>query len=325
MFINILLLLVKRKLTRQTWITLKINYIKQNCKSILHKIDSPRLPFKWGANPYRGCLHSCIYCYARYTHSYLELDPECDFETTIIVKKNAAKILRKELSHPKWQKELVNLGSVCDPYQPIERKEQITRDMLKEFHRFRSPVTIATKSSLITRDKDILAEIASESFLEVVFSISTLDDEIAKKIDPRVLPVKHRLEAISELRSENVRVGVLLMPIIPFLNDSEEEINSLYKAVFEAGANFVIPGILYLMGSSKTRFLDFIANKYPNLYEKFKRFYLKRSPPQDYKEKIYKIFKDSARKYNFDEARSHHSKLPKIDQKTIDQWFLEKE
>jgi DNA repair photolyase len=197
--------------------------------------------------------------------------------------------------------------------------------MLKEFHRFHNPVTVATKSSLITRDKDILADMASESFLEVVFSISTLDDEIAKKIEPRVLSVKQRLEAISELRSVDVRVGVLLMPIIPFINDTEEEIDSLYKAIFNAGANFVIPGILYLMGPSKTRFLDFIKEKYPNLEEKFKQFYQKRSPPQKYKEKIYKIFKDSKKKYKFDDIRSHYSKLPKIDQKTIDQWFVEKE
>ncbi len=304
---------------------MKINYIEQNCKNILHKIDSPRLPFKWGANPYRGCFHSCLYCYARYTHSYLELDPEHDFETTIFLKKNAAKILRKELSHPKWQKELVNLGSVCDPYQPIERKEQITREMLKEFYRFHNPLIVATKSPLVTRDKDILANMASESFLEVVFSISTLDEDITKKIEPRVVSAKHRLQAISKLRSENIRVGVLLMPIIPLINDSNEEIDALYREIHEAGANFVIPGILYLMGPSKTRFLDFIAEKFPDINERFKQFYQKRSPPQDYKNKIYRIFKESKRKYKFEDIRPYYSKLTKINQKTIDQWFVEKE
>ncbi|NHJ47887.1 MAG: radical SAM protein [Asgard group archaeon] len=305
-------------------IQLPIKYLEQNCKSILHKFDKPSLPFNWGANPYRGCLHSCIYCFARYTHSYLEMDPEHDFDTTIIVKKNAAKILRKELSKPKWKKELVNLGSICDPYQPIEREQEITRAMLKEFRRFRNPITIATKSPLITRDIDIIADMMSDTHVEVVISLSTLNEDLRRQIEPRTFSTIKRLQAVSKLRSSNIRVGVLLMPIIPYLNDSAEEIDALYKAISEAGANFVIHGLLYLIGPSKTRFLEFISKQYPELKEKFDEFYVKRSPPGGYKEKIHNLFKESRLKYNFQEGISDYSKLPKVDQKTIDQWFIKK-
>ncbi|MBK5112475.1 MAG: radical SAM protein [Candidatus Heimdallarchaeota archaeon] len=279
---------------------LKVTYIEQNCKSILHRIDSPRLPFSWGANPYRGCLHSCIYCFARYTHSYLELDPEHEFETTIIVKKNAAKILRKELANPKWKKELVNLGSVCDPYQPIERKYEITREMLKEFQRYKTPLTVATKSTLVTRDKDILAEMSRDAYVDVVISISSINDQIRKMVEPRTSSTQKRLDAISELRESGVTVGVLLMPIIPFLNDTESEIEALFKVVSDTGANYVIPGILYLMGSTKKRFFEFIEKHYPELDEKYKLFYKRRSPPKDYREKINQLFKQYRVKYNLD-------------------------
>jgi len=302
-------------------IPLNITYVEQNCKSILHKIDSLRLPFKWGANPYRGCVHSCLYCFARYTHSYLQLDPEREFETKIIVKNNASQILRKELSNPKWKRELVNLGSICDPYQPIERSKNITRDMLKEFRRHRNPLTIATKSDLITRDKDIIADLSHETFVDVVISISSIKDEIRQEIEPRAPSTKKRLKAIATLRQQGIKVGVLLMPIVPFLNDSFEELDALYKAIAEVDTNFVIPGILYLTGAAKNRFLEYIDSKHPELSDTYKSYYHGRSPPKDYREKIHSYFKQLQMKYHFTNYQPAEIDLSPTQQETLDQWY----
>lgn len=279
---------------------MNVKYIEQNCKSILHKINRTNLPFKWGVNPYRGCIHSCIYCYARYTHSYLDLDPKKEFETTIIVKTNAPQILRREFSSPKWKKDLVNLGSVCDPYQAAEKKYSITREMLKVFKQYHNPVTIATKSNLILRDLDILSEMTQESYVNIVFSISSINEKIRKEIEPRAASTQQRLQAISILRDSGLKVGVLLMPIVPFLNDSDDELETIFQAIADSKASFVIPGIMYLQGASKTRFFDFIENEHPELIEKYNEFYKNRSPPLSYKNRKHSLFKILREKYNLD-------------------------
>ncbi|HUT81753.1 MAG TPA: radical SAM protein [Candidatus Bathyarchaeia archaeon] len=300
-----------------------VKYIEQECKSILHRIDSPRLPFHWGANPYRGCFHSCLYCYARYTHSYLELDPEHDFESTIFIKRNAPQILRKELSHPKWQKEIVNLGSVCDPYQPIERNEFITRNMLKEFRRYHNPIIIATKSDLVTRDKDIIAEMSRDTNVEVAISISTLNDDLRKEFEPRASSTKKRLQAIAELREKDITVGVLLMPVFPYLSDSFEELDELFKVISEANASYVIPGILYLTGATKKRFLEFMEIKHPDWNEIHQEYYKNRSPPKDYREKINGYFNELRRKYRLPNVETKKSAKIIDQQQTLDFWVSE--
>ena len=298
-----------------------VKYIEQDCKTILHKIDTKRLPFNYGVNPYRGCFHSCVYCFARYTHSYLDLNPESDFENIIIVKKNADRVLQRQLSNPKWKKEVVCLGSVCDPYQPIEKKYQLTRNMLQKFWRFKTPITIATKSDLIVRDKDILADMTQHVPLNVAMSIATLNEDLRKEIEPRVPSTLKRLKVINELREKGIVVGVLLMPVIPFINDSEEELEQLVKLIAENGIDFFIFGILYLIGASKKRFLDFIQKTHPELYDKFQLFYKLRSPPISYKNKIYNNLRKLRTKYSLNSSPNAIF-LPKVNsQLTIDQWF----
>ncbi len=299
---------------------MKINYIEQQCKSVLHKISKSNLPFKWGVNPFRGCLHSCIYCFARYTHSYLDLDPSKDFETTIIVKMNSPQILRKELSKPKWKKEFVILGSVCDPYQPAEKKYQLTREILKVFRQYRSPLTIATKSDLITRDIDILSEMSQEMFVNIVMSVSSISPKAAKKLEPRAPSTVRRLQAISKLRDAGLKVGILLMPVVPFINDSDGEIESLFEAIANAGANFVIPGILYLQGASKNRFFDFIKEEFPELESKYKQFYSTRSPPKYYRIKKQLLFRTLIKKYQLDDYNTLKPEN-QSEQLTIEHWL----
>ncbi|MBD3189524.1 MAG: radical SAM protein [Candidatus Heimdallarchaeota archaeon] len=313
---------LERKKGQLLVVHLKISYIEQDCKTLLHKIASPRLPFKWGINPYRGCLHSCIYCFARYTHSYLDLDPSQDFETTIFVKTNAPQVLRKELSRPSWKKELINLGSVCDPYQPAEENYQITRQLLKELARFRTPVTIATKSDLIVRDVTLLSEMAKESYLDVVLSISSINEDIRKELEPRAPTTEQRLEAIQILRENGIKTGVLMMPIAPYLNDSSEVLDRLFQALSTAGVNFVIPGILYLPRLTKPRFFDFLEKNHPELLEKYRTLYRGRSAPKWYRKKMYKQLTDLRQKYQlFDFGASRRAITPSKKQSTLDKWL----
>jgi DNA repair photolyase len=248
-------------------------------------------------NPYRGCLHSCTYCYARYTHNYLDFNATDEFDTKIIVKINAAKVLRKEFSKPNWQQELVNLGSVCDPYQPAERKYEITREILRVFKQFRNPITIATKSDLILRDIDILQEISKVSFIDILFSISSINKDVQRELEPRASSTQRRLDAIKQLHEAGLRVGVLAMPIVPFINDTPEEIESLFKAIKNAQADFVIPGILYIQGPTRKRFFDYIETLHPTLLERYKEFFKGRSPPKEYRLEKQKLIKRLINKY----------------------------
>ena len=284
---------------------MKITYIEQPCKTLLHKINKINLPFSWGLNPYRGCLHSCTYCYARYTHSYLDLNTTKDFDTKIFVKTNAAKILKKEFSNPKWHKELVNLGSVCDPYQPAERKYEITREVLKVFQRFKNPITIATKSDLILRDIDILKEISNVTFIDILFSISSINKDAQRELEPRAPSTQRRLAAIKQLHNAGLRVGVLAMPIVPFINDTPEEIDALYKAIKSAQADFVIPGVLYIQGPTKVRFFEYIENQHPKLLVQYKEFFKSRSPPKYYKDKMQTLFRQLIKKYQLNNYQKY--------------------
>jgi DNA repair photolyase len=247
-----------------------------------------------------------------------------DFETKIVVKSNAPQILRKELANPKWQKELVNLGSVCDPYQPAEKHYEITRKMLLEFQRFKSPLVLATKSNLILRDIDLLQEMNEIMQLTVLLSISSINEQTRKKIEPRASSTKERLSTIKKLRSSGIRTGVLLMPIIPFLNDSSQELTQLFEAIANADASYVIPGILYLTGAAKQRFFSMIKNAYPELYPKLTNYYQHRSPPREYKNKLYKQFRHHIAGLQLYDTIAYRKQAAYF-QPTIEQWLGKKE
>ncbi|MCK4730716.1 MAG: radical SAM protein [Candidatus Aenigmarchaeota archaeon] len=276
------------------------DYQSIECKSFLHKISNKFLPFNWGANPYRGCEHSCPYCFARYTHEYLGYNKDAEFDNKILVKMNAAEVLEKELSRKTWKNESVNLGSVCDPYQPAEKKFEITKQVLKVFAKHRTPLFVCTKSSLILRDIDLLSEMAKTSNLMVNITLTTLDENICKKIEPRASSADERLDAIKQLSDAGVTIGVLFMPIFPYLTDSVESINQTTKAVRDAGANDLIPGILGLKSSCKDRVLSMIKKEYPILYSRYLTLYKKAYAPKDYTKRIYKIIEIARRKYNME-------------------------
>jgi len=206
----------------------------EQARSILTRNESPDIPFNQSINPYRGCEHGCIYCYARPTHAYLNLSAGLDFETKLFYKVNAAELLEQELSRRGYRPQVINLGSSTDPYQPIEREHRLTRSILEVLLRFRHPVTIVTKSHLVLRDLDLLQELARQQLCYVSVSVTTLDEELKRALEPRAPSPAARLKAIAGLAAANVPVGVMAAPMIPALNDHELE--RIFEAAAEAGA-----------------------------------------------------------------------------------------
>ena len=203
-------------------------------RSIISRNDSPDVPFAQSINPYQGCEHGCVYCYARPSHAYHDLSPGLDFETKILGKQNAAELLREELSRPGYRCELIALGANTDPYQPVEREQRITRGILEMLRDFKHPVGIVTKGSLVERDIDILSAMAKEGLAEVHVSIGSFDAGVARTLEPRAAAPYRRIETIRRLAAAGIPVGVLTAPIIPFLSDKDME--RTLELAWEAGA-----------------------------------------------------------------------------------------
>lgn len=212
-------------------------FLPDASKSILSYNASPDVGFDASVNPYRGCEHGCAYCYARPTHEYLDLSAGLDFETRIMVKHEAPQLLRKELRAKKWTPQLVALSGVTDCYQPIERELRLTRGCLEVFRDFRNPVAIVTKNRMVTRDIDILQEMAQYNTARVFMSVTTLDLALNRKLEPRTSSPAQRLDAVRQLSEAGISVGALVAPIIPGLND--HEIPKILEAVADAGGQFI--------------------------------------------------------------------------------------
>jgi DNA repair photolyase len=203
-------------------------------KSIIARNDSPDIPFDQSINPYRGCEHGCVYCFARPTHAYLGLSPGLDFETRLFAKTAAPELLRRELSDPNYVCDTIALGANTDPYQPIEREYRITRGILEVLREFHHPVCVVTKSALIRRDIDILAPMAAKGLAAVAVSVTTLDRELARRLEPRAATPPRRLDTIHALAEAGIPVSVLASPMIPALND--HELDDILAAAKDAGA-----------------------------------------------------------------------------------------
>ena len=241
---------------------LDTTYTRDSAKSIIAHNDSPDIPFDSSINPYRGCEHGCIYCFARPTHAYLGLSPGLDFESRIFVKEEAPALLRAELSKPGYTCDTIALGANTDPYQPIERKLEITRRILEVLREFRHPVGIVTKSALVQRDIDILAEMARDRLAMVSVSVTTLDRGLARKMEPRAATPERRLETIAALSAAGIPVSILTSPMIPALNDMEME--RLLEAGAERGAKGAGYTLLRVPLEIKGLVEDWLATHAPN-------------------------------------------------------------
>jgi len=229
---------------------------------IVSSNNSPDVPFNRSINPYQGCEHGCVYCYARPSHSYLDLSPGLDFETQIFYKPNAATRLQAEWQKPGYECEPITIGANTDPYQPAEKSLQITRQLLQLFSEYRHPVNIITKSHLICRDIDLLSDLASDGLCSVAISIPTMNDDLKRIMEPRVPAAASRLKAISELADAGVEVSVLIAPIIPAIND--DEIETILEAISNAGATRADYIFLRLPHELKEIFEEWLQAHFPD-------------------------------------------------------------
>ena len=233
----------------------------ERVKSIISHNDSPDVGFSSSINPYRGCEHGCVYCYARPSHAYLGLSPGLDFETRLFAKVNAAEVLRAELSKPSYRCESITIGANTDPYQPIEREWRITRQLLEVLSECNHPVCLISKNALVERDLDLLAPMAQKNLVHVMISVTTLDHEIARRMEPRASAPRRRIEAIGNLARAGVPVGVMVAPIIPFLTD--DGLEGVLEAAAAAGASRAGYTLMRLPWELKELFKDWLNHNYP--------------------------------------------------------------
>lgn len=240
----------------------KTTVTAEEARKILSRNDSPDIPFDVAVNPYRGCEHGCVYCYARPTHSYLGYSPGLDFETRLVAKANAVGALRAEISRPGYKPSPINIGSATDAYQPIERDWRLTRGMLELMLETRHPLTIVTKNGLVARDLDLLAALAEQNLVVVYMSITTLDADMARTLEPRAAAPWRRLEAVRSLTAAGVPVGVLVAPVIPFINDDAME--HILQESKAAGAHYASYTVIRLPWEVKTLFEDWLNAHFPD-------------------------------------------------------------
>src|SRR5918997_2371914 len=241
-------------------------YLRDVSRSIIARNDSPDIGFDASVNPYRGCNHGCVYCYARPTHEYLGLSAGLDFESKILVKEGAPELLRKQLSSPRWEPKVLSMSGVTDPYQPVEKRLLITRGCLEVLAKFRNPVVLVTKNHLVTRDLDILSDLASHRAAAVAISLTTLDDDLRRVMEPRTSRPVRRLAAVEKLAAAGIPVAVMTAPVIPGLND--HELPDLLSAAADAGASFAAYVPVRLPGAVRPIFEDWLSRHFPDRKEK---------------------------------------------------------
>jgi DNA repair photolyase len=267
------------------------------CKTLLHHHDTGYLPYHWDVNIYRGCAHSCPYCFARYSHEYLGYRGPFDFEQRILVKVNAPQVLDRELASPKWRGELVNLSGVSDPYQPAEKQFGLTRQVLEVMLKHRNPTILGTKSDLILRDLDLLSRLSEMTFCCVAVTVTTLDENLRRQLEPFSPPASRRAALLKKLKEAGVKTGLLATPIFPYLTDDQHSLEDLVRTAAECEVDFFVAGVLSLKSSARQRFLPFLKQQFPELYPKYRQLYRGWSAPREYSRGVYERVRLLQEKY----------------------------
>lgn len=269
-----------------------IECVEIEAKSLLNRVRG--MPFAWSINPYRGCWHQCVFCFARRTHGYLDEDGVAGWGR-VYVKVNAPEVLRAELTRPSWRREQVALGTATDAYQPVEGTYRITRRIVAELARARTPTGIITRSPLICRDADVLEDLARRADLRITVSLPTLDAELARKLEPTVSPPAKRLFIVQTLAARGLRVGISVAPIIPHLTDSRENFAALVRAARDCGASFVWSNVLYLREQARDSFFLFLREQYPEYVEEYEKLYARVHAPYRFTRSLERRFDDELR------------------------------
>ena len=285
-------------------------YIPSPCRSAINPVKG--MPFKWSLNPYRGCIHACHYCYARATHAYFGLNAGSDFETQIFVKTNLAEVLRKELRRSSWLGEQIAIGTATDAYQPAEGRFRITRRVLDALLEHRNPVSIVTKSTLILRDLDLLAQLATVSRMRVYVTITTLDRDLWRSVEPGTPPPAQRLAAMAKLAAAGIPVGVLMAPVLPGLTDSAASIDSVVVAAAEHGAVAFYPLPMRLAPLVREHYFAWVARHVPELTDRYIRAFHGQHLSKVYRERLQAIAAELQTRYGFesDDVRERTSPSP---------------
>ncbi len=267
-------------------------YLEDTCKSALNRVaEDARLPFRWTVNPYRGCAHSCHYCFARAYHAYLDLGIGDDFSSKIVVKTNVAEVLRSELASRRWRGETVAMGTATDPYQQCEGRYRLTRGIVEALADAANPLSILTKSTMIVRDLDLFRRLNDRAGLTVMMSIGTLDERIRRVVEPGTPPGQRRIEILARFAEAGIHTGVLVAPILPGLTDDDEHLEDVLAACAAAGVRSASPIVLHVRPGIREHFMPWFRAAYPWLYPRYVELYGRRTyVPKGYQSEISERF-----------------------------------
>jgi DNA repair photolyase len=272
-------------------------YKPLQAKSALHKIKSNYLPYRYDLNIYRGCEHNCGYCFAQYSHKYLDSE---EFFDDIYYKKDIVNILDKEMSSRNWKGKMINIGGVTDTYQPIEKDKKLMRDVLKLMIKYENPINICTKSDLILRDMDLLKELSQKTVVNIASSITCKDEKIRIKLEPNSPSTKKRFKVLETIKKETeATTGILMMPIFPYITDSVENIEYIFKKAKSIDVDFILSGVLNLKGNTKEKVLKFMDEEFPLLKRKYESLYKGAFVNKVYKDAFYIKIKNIRNRVGF--------------------------
>ena len=277
-------------------------YQELQAKTALNKLKGQRMPYQYDLNPFRGCSHGCAYCYALYSHQYLYANPDridsADFFNTVFVKTNIAQKLEERLSSKSWKKEIINIGSVCDSYQPAEAKYKLMPQILKILIKYESPVVISTKSRLILRDFDLIKKLADLTYVNIATTITTADEAIRRKIEPRASSSRARFEILNAFQKTKASRGLHVMPILPLITDSVQNLEALFKQAEKIKPDYVLAGALNLRSTTRKYYFQFLRREFPDLMPYYLKLYQNGRLDQGYKKRLRTGVAELKKKYH---------------------------
>ena len=303
-----------------------MTFYEVRARSIINRVpDASYVPFRWTINPYRGCGHRCVYCFARKTHTYLDLDYGEDFDTKVVVKVNAPDLLRKELAAPRWAGEHIAMGTNVDPYQRAEGRYRLMGGILEALRDFANPFSILTKGTLILRDLELLRECAEVTDVGTNFSVGSVDPELWRAVEPGTPSPARRLDAVRRLNEAGIPCGVLMAPIIPFLSDSNEAMEETVRAIADSGATHVSPIVLHLRkGGAREWWMRWLHEHRPDLIPSYRELYGARAyAPKEFQQSVADRVRELARRFGIGrsaaprEARRIAQPAPEPEQLTL--------
>ena len=286
----------------------RTEYFEIVAKSALNRVQ--HMGFNWSLNPYQGCFHSCVYCFARAHAKLADRDPGAGFSARVGVKVNAPELLREELARRSWKREMVAFGTATDPYQPIEGTYRITRRCLEAFRDYRTPIGLITKGTMVVRDIDVLVELAWRAKATVTFSVPTVDESVWARTEPGTPPPRTRLKILKRLVDAGIEAGVGMAPILPGLSDSPDQLQATVAAAAEAGACYVWANVVYMKPGTKEYFMEFLARDYPQLVPKYREMFHGAYAPSAVKSAIVDRVSDLKHEFELGDRRAWRAQPP---------------